>query len=69
MVRDEDVAMAGTSDRGPGMAGRTVRPLVLRRVPSNPAENGPDPSWTDANPEMRDPLISVWWDQPPSDEP
>lgn len=69
MVRDEEVAMAGASDRGAGMAGRTVRPLVLRRLPSNAAANEQQPSWTEAEPEMREPLISVWWDHPPSDEP
>jgi hypothetical protein len=64
MVRDTELEIAGNSNCSPGAMGRTLHPLVLRCLPSSEAANE-----LESDPLMRDALISVWWDQPPSDEP
>ena len=62
MVRETEVEMASKPNSGP--RGRTLHPVVLRCLPSTVAANA-----IENDPLMRDALISVWWDSPPSDEP
>jgi hypothetical protein len=64
MVRDSEVEKAASSNGGPRVIGRGLHPVVLRCLPSTVAANA-----IENDPLMRDALISVWWDHPPSDEP
>jgi hypothetical protein len=67
--KDVRAAAAVTSGRGNAVVGRTLYPVVTRRLTPPAAASTQDAAWIEANPEEWDALISVWWDKPPCEDP